>query len=137
MTLPYSVTCFICSRLDFGSEKIITTLCLWVKKLMMHKCKNVIKSWGNWGVIYEWWPLDQKLFQILAISKKCWINQPTSLQLQNLITLQPAACSIGLLICTLISENQGLEKSRSLSNLRKISDQISVCHLDFFSGLMV
>ena len=41
------------------------------------------------------------------------------------------------LICTLISENQGLEKLRSVSNLRKISgpahlDFISVCHLDFF-----
>ena len=29
--------------------------------------------------------------------------------------------TIRLLICTLISENQGLEKSRSASNLRKIS----------------
>ena len=29
---------------------------------------------------------------------------------------------IGLLICTLISENPGLEKSRSVSNLRKNSD---------------
>ena len=43
----------------------------------------------------------------------------------------------GLLICTLISENHGLEKSRSASNLRKISgpanlDFFSVCHLDFF-----
>ena len=43
----------------------------------------------------------------------------------------------GLLFCTLISENQGLEKSRSASNLRKISgpanlDFFSVCHLDFF-----
>ena len=43
----------------------------------------------------------------------------------------------GLLICTLISENQGLEKLRPVSNLRKISgpahlDFFSVCHLDFF-----
>ena len=43
----------------------------------------------------------------------------------------------GLLICTLISENQGLEKSRSVSNIRKISgpahlDFFSVCRLDFF-----
>ena len=37
---------------------------------------------------------------------------------------------IGLLICTLISENQGLEKLRSVSNLRKISGP---AHLDFFS----
>ena len=29
---------------------------------------------------------------------------------------------IGLLICTLISENLGLKKSRSVSNLRKFSD---------------
>ena len=37
---------------------------------------------------------------------------------------------LGLLICTLISENQGLEKSRSDSNLRKISGP---ANLDFFS----
>jgi hypothetical protein len=30
---------------------------------------------------------------------------------------------LGLLICTLIFENQGLEKLRSVSNLRRISDQ--------------
>ena len=38
---------------------------------------------------------------------------------------------IGLLICTLIFENQGLEKSRSYSNLRKISGP---ANLDFFLG---
>ena len=36
----------------------------------------------------------------------------------------------GLLICTLISENQGLKKLRSISNLRKISGP---AHLIFFS----
>ena len=46
----------------------------------------------------------------------------------------------GLLIFTLISENQGLEKLRSVSNLRKISspaylDFFSVCDLDFFFSL--
>jgi hypothetical protein len=45
--------------------------------------------------------------------------------------------TVGLLICLLIFENQGLEKLRSISNLRKISgppkqDFFSVCHLDFF-----
>ena len=45
--------------------------------------------------------------------------------------------SDGHLICTLISENQGLEKLRSDSNLRKISGPahltfFSVCHLNFF-----
>ena len=38
----------------------------------------------------------------------------------------------GLLICTLISENQGLEKSRSISNPRKIS---GLQTLIFFPGL--
>jgi hypothetical protein len=36
--------------------------------------------------------------------------------------------TIGLLICTLVSENQGLEKSRSISNHRKISGS---ANLDF------
>ena len=52
--------------------------------------------------------------------------------------------TVGLLICTLISENLGLEKSRSVPNLRKISGPahliffsvhlsfFSVCHLDIF-----
>ena len=40
--------------------------------------------------------------------------------------------SVGLLICTLISENPGLKKSRSVSNLRKIS---GFANLDFFQGL--
>ena len=38
--------------------------------------------------------------------------------------------TVGHLICTLISENQGIEKLRSVSNLRKIS---SPAHLIFFS----
>ena len=38
----------------------------------------------------------------------------------------------GLLICTLISENQGLEKSKSASNLRNISVPAS---LDVCLGL--
>ena len=37
--------------------------------------------------------------------------------------------TIGLLICTLISGNQGLEKSSSASNLKKISGP---ANLDFF-----
>ena len=45
--------------------------------------------------------------------------------------------TLGHLICTLISENQGLEKLRSVLNLREISglahlEFFSVCHLDFF-----
>ena len=50
--------------------------------------------------------------------------------------MMPSA-SFGLLICALISENQCLEKLRSVSNFRKISgpahlDFVSVCELDFF-----
>jgi hypothetical protein len=37
--------------------------------------------------------------------------------------------TIGLLICTLIFENQGLEKTRSASNLKKNSGP---ANLDFF-----
>ena len=49
-------------------------------------------------------------------------------------------CTISHLICTLISENEGLEKLRSASNLRKISvpahlNFFSVCHLSFFQIL--
>jgi hypothetical protein len=40
--------------------------------------------------------------------------------------------TISLLICALISENQGLEKSRSVSNLRKISGP---ANLHSFLGL--
>ena len=46
---------------------------------------------------------------------------------------------LSLLICTLISENQGLEKLRSVLNLKKFQvlqsthlDFFSVCQLDFF-----
>jgi hypothetical protein len=40
--------------------------------------------------------------------------------------------TVGLLICTLISENQGLKITRSISNPRKIS---GYANLGFFSGL--
>ena len=44
---------------------------------------------------------------------------------------QSIVCAtVGHLICTFISENQGLEKLRSVSNLRKISGP---AHLNFFS----
>ena len=39
---------------------------------------------------------------------------------------------VSLVICTLISENQGLEKSRSNSDLRKI---LGPANLNFFLGL--
>ena len=45
------------------------------------------------------------------------------------LVLNPLRKLFGLLICTLISENQGLEKSRSASNLRKISGP---ANLDFY-----
>ena len=56
------------------------------------------------------------------------------------ITQSYAKQSLSHLICALISENEGLEKSRSASNLRKISvpahlNFFSVCHLSFFQNL--
>ena len=46
------------------------------------------------------------------------------------IVLRYRLQSIGLLICTLIYENQGLEKSRSASNLFQVLDKLcSVCIL--------
>jgi hypothetical protein len=42
----------------------------------------------------------------------------------------PMAWTVSHLICTCISENEGLEKLRSASNLRKISVP---AHLNFFS----
>ena len=44
-------------------------------------------------------------------------------KVENFTQIFPSAkpTTLCLLICTLISENQGLEKSRSASNLRKIS----------------
>ena len=52
-------------------------------------------------------------------------------KVENFTQIFPSAkpTTLGLLICTLISENQGLEKSRSASNLRKISGSTN---LDFF-----
>ena len=52
-------------------------------------------------------------------------------------SLEQFILTVSHLICTLISENEGLEKSRSASNLRKISvpahlNFFSVCHLNFF-----
>ena len=68
---------------------------------------------------------------------------PEAVSLEHII-LMDASIIVSLLICTLISENQGLEKLGSVSNLRKISGPahliffsvhlsfFSVCHLDFF-----
>ena len=57
--------------------------------------------------------------------------------LNQVCTVVHLVLSLGLLICALSSENQGLQKLRSISNLRKFSgpahlDFFSVCHLDFF-----
>ena len=56
--------------------------------------------------------------------------------LKKLMTVshESANPTIGLLICTLISENQGLEKSRSDSNLRNISGP---ANLDFFRSRFI
>ena len=55
--------------------------------------------------------------------------------------VMPGTDTTGLLICTLISEKQGLKKLRSVSNLRKISGpadldflQVYGINLAFFLG---
>ena len=52
-----------------------------------------------------------------------------SIYLQNKVRTLYFQSTIGHLICTFISENQGFEKLRSFSNLRKISGP---AHLIFF-----
>ena len=59
-------------------------------------------------------------------------NHPNIGLLLEIAVSKQRPATFGLLICTLISENQGLEKSRSASNLRKISGP---ANLDFFLGL--
>ena len=49
-----------------------------------------------------------------------------------LVIALETSSSLGLLICTLISENPGLQKSRYVSNRRKLSGP---ANLDFFLGL--
>ena len=101
------------------------------------------------------------LIQCLAVCRERWllrvlcpqieVDWPRCLVLSSMISeywqsKRPimSLFSRGLLICTLISENQGLEKLRSTLNLRKISGPaelnfcsvhlnfFSVCHLNFF-----
>ena len=68
--------------------------------------------------------------RLTSVAMICTIGASTFLH-------QPwAFCNtVGLLICTFVSQHQGFEKLRSVSNFRKISDYFSLCHLDFFSGL--
>ena len=80
--------------------------------------------------------LSAEQFDFLAMGS--WVNYWLLLHVKR---------TIGLLFCTLISENQGLEKLRSVLNLRKISGPahliffsvdlsfFSVCHLNFFQIL--
>ena len=53
----------------------------------------------------------------------CWILSSMS---------NSAVTTVSHLFCTLISENQGLDKSRSVSNLIKSSVSFSFCHMNFF-----
>ena len=56
-------------------------------------------------------------------------NHPNIGLLLEIAVSKQRPATFGLLICTLISENQGLEKSRSASNLS------GPAHLDFFLRL--
>ena len=77
-------------------------------------------------------------FQMKIVSCSCWIEMHFGGKCYVFPVLsQISTHTISHLICALISENEGLEKSRSASNLRKISvpaqlNFFSVCHLSFF-----
>ena len=68
----------------------------------------------------------------------CWVAKSyhgfehKSLSVEHIIYIFFTFSTICLLICTLISENQGSEKSRSILNPRKI---LGSSNLDLFSGL--
>ena len=99
---------------------------LFVKFVGSHNFCNVVTQISKHN---PWRPI----FTIFLKRKMCSVKG---------FPVYKAARYLAFLICTLISENQGLEKSRSVSYLRKISgpahlDFFSVCHLDFFFRFMV
>jgi hypothetical protein len=64
-----------------------------------------------WMFYVDYIDIQSKCCLFVIVHSVLWLFTIFFLQLSTL----------GLLICTSISENQGLEKSRSASNLRKIS----------------
>ena len=91
--------------------------------------KNIDKGLtvAKW-VLINWLKTPQNLFtQFVCPNPKVWNFDEKMLHRAFVVRVQKPI--LGLLICTLISENQDLEKSRSVSNLRKISGPVN---LDFF-----
>ena len=72
---------------------------------------------------------DHKVNKVATLIFTAGTIEPRPIWSQIGNGIDKSVVTIGLLICTLISENQGLEKSRSYSNLRKISGP---ANLDFF-----
>ena len=77
------------------------------------------------------------LFEIIRIEflKKLWILYSTIGRIAECSSF--CDLSYVVLICTLLSENQGLGKIKVLEKFQILHIWIlfSVCHLDFFSGL--
>ena len=112
--VPTFMQCSVSSFLSF----------LW-RQTSKHYCKHV--------------PRKLHLYTQQRGYPQAWTSRLSSTRLENLLHIlegnlhsDMAQWTYGLLIRTLISENQGLEKSRSTSNLRKISGP---ANLDFFLGL--
>ena len=87
--------------------------------------------------IFSLFKVAKSNFRVFLNSKETLLVNFNIQSLFYIINEITEGLSNGLLICTLISENLGLEKSRFVSNLRKICgpahlDFFSVCHLDFF-----
>ena len=81
---------------------------------------------------YFLFKVAKSIFRVILNSKETLLvnfNIQSLFYIINEITEGLSNC---LLICTLISENPGLEKLRSDSNLRKISGP---ANLDYFLGL--
>ena len=117
---------------------------LWVIWLKMSHIENTKKSAAsifNFLLKKKFWQRSWKYWRkISRINKSIWGIKGSVYYTKQKLSQH----TIGRLFCTMISENEGLKKLRSVSNLRKIScpefffstlEFFSVCQLYFFSDL--
>ena len=117
----------------FNLHKYLVALFIYVGD----KLRNTHHPWPR-GSIYSFLEVGRPPF--LAFLFTTYLYDKARLRFINIYDITNMYCkcgvnsdfqfTLGLLICTLISKNPGLEKSRSASNLRKISGP---ANLDFFS----
>ena len=94
-----------------------------------------VKIWSKY--VPCGWSMIEQLETYQKLPGTQWATDDFVGKIKQISGISSPKLTFSLFICTLISENQGLEKSRSASNLRKFSgpanlDFFSVCHLDFF-----